>query len=123
MEIKCITFGSHGNYIEAAERLVKQANELQVFTEILLYTPDYLEKNTDFREKHNEFLLKNRPDLILIVGIEGKTKQESLEIQKQKIQQIYGEDTKKIDIEILPKDVLVRPGPRIVEGIHFIESI
>ena len=61
--------------------------------------------------------------MILVGGIEGKTKQESLEIQKQKIQQIYGEDTKKIDIEILPKDVLVRPGPRIVEGIHFIESI
>ncbi|APJ04999.1 helical backbone metal receptor [Silvanigrella aquatica] len=71
----------------------------------------------------NEFLLKNRPDVVLVGEIEGKTKKESYEINKIKLKQIFGNETEKIEIITVPKDVLVRPGPRIVEGIKFIESI
>ncbi|WP_186646264.1 ABC transporter substrate-binding protein [Fluviispira vulneris] len=70
-----------------------------------------------------EFLIKNRPDIILVGSIKGKNIDESLKIQTQNIKNIYGNDIDKIKVIIVPDDVLVRPGPRIVEGIKFIESL
>lgn len=57
---KFITFGSHNNYIDAGQRLVKQAKELNIFTEIILYTADDLKKDVDFWNKHNIFIKNNR---------------------------------------------------------------
>jgi ABC-type hemin transport system substrate-binding protein len=71
----------------------------------------------------SEFLVKNRPNIVLVGAVEGKNKTESLKIQKLKIKQIFGKDAEKIEVILVPKDVLVRPGPRIVEGIKFIESL
>lgn len=71
----------------------------------------------------NEFLVKNKPDLVLVGSVEGKNKSESLEIQKLKVKQIFGKDSESIKVILIPKDVLVRPGPRIIEGIRFIESL
>ena len=60
MNIFLITFGSHDNYIEAGERLVKQAEKLNIFTKTILYTPEYLIKDIDFKNKHNDFLNNNK---------------------------------------------------------------
>jgi len=60
MNIKFITFGSHENYIEAGNRLIKQAESLNIFTECILYTPDYLEKDKDFWSQHNTFINNNK---------------------------------------------------------------
>ena len=57
---KFITFGSHNNYIDAGQRLVKQAKALNIFTEIILYTADDLKKDVDFWNKHNIFINNNR---------------------------------------------------------------
>jgi hypothetical protein len=55
--MKCITFGSHANYIDAGNRLIHQASTLNIFTETILYTPDYL-KTTDFWNEHKDFTTK-----------------------------------------------------------------
>jgi len=55
---KFITFGSHDNYIEAGKRLVKQVESLDIFTESILYTPEYLERE-GFQKQHSEFLRCN----------------------------------------------------------------
>jgi len=60
MNIKFITFGSHDNYIDAAKRLVKQAKTLNIFTETILYTPEYLQNNIDFWNAHSDFIDKNK---------------------------------------------------------------
>lgn len=59
MNKKFITFGSHDNYIEAADRLIKQAKKLNIFTETILYTPKYLQEDLDFWNKHSEFINNN----------------------------------------------------------------
>ncbi len=38
-----ITFGSHDNYIDAAKRLILQAENLNIFDKIILYTLDDIE--------------------------------------------------------------------------------
>jgi TusA-related sulfurtransferase len=60
MNIKLITFGSHDNYIKAGERLITQSKKLNIFTESLLYTKDYLMKDNDFWNKHNNFITNNK---------------------------------------------------------------
>jgi hypothetical protein len=59
MKIKFITFGSHDNYIDAANRLVNQAKRMNIFTEIILYTPEYLEKDIEFCNNHSNFINNN----------------------------------------------------------------
>jgi hypothetical protein len=60
MNKKFITFGSHDNYIQAAERLVSQSKKLNIFTETILYTPEFLQKDLEFWNKHGEFINKNK---------------------------------------------------------------
>lgn len=48
MRTNLITFGSHGSYIDAVDRLVSQANNLNVFTEVKGYTVEYLQKDEYF---------------------------------------------------------------------------
>ncbi len=71
----------------------------------------------------NEFLLNHEPNIILAGTLDGKTYQESVNFQKINIEKIFGEKAKSIKLIIVPKDILVRPGPRIVEGIKFLESL
>jgi iron complex transport system substrate-binding protein len=71
----------------------------------------------------NEFLINHKPKIILAGTLDGKNYQESFNIQKLNIENIYGEKAKSIKLIIVPKDILVRPGPRIVEGIKFLESL
>jgi hypothetical protein len=59
MNIKFITFGSHGKYIDAANRLINQAKQLNIFTETILYTPEYLRNDNEFWNKHRDFINKN----------------------------------------------------------------
>jgi hypothetical protein len=58
--IKFITFGSHDNYLEAAERLIAQAKTLNVFTETILYTPEYLKNDLEFWTRHGKFIDENK---------------------------------------------------------------
>lgn len=71
----------------------------------------------------SEYLIKNKPDIILVGYVNGKGKKESLEIQSKKVYNIFGYGAKNIEVVLVPKDVLVRPGPRIIEGIKFIEGL
>jgi len=59
MKIKFITFGSHNNYIDAANRLANQAKQMNIFTEIILYTPEYLKKDIEFWNRHSNFINNN----------------------------------------------------------------
>lgn len=58
-KIYFITFGSHDNYIEAGERLIKQANNLKIFDEIKLFTLYDLKNDELFWGKHKNFILSN----------------------------------------------------------------
>ena len=60
MDIKFITFGSHDNYMKAAERLITQAKTMNVFTDMILYTPDHLKNDLEFWTKHGTFITENK---------------------------------------------------------------
>ena len=51
-----ITFGSHANYIDAGNRLLTQANSLNIFTNNILYTGDTLKNDKLFWDKHSNFV-------------------------------------------------------------------
>jgi hypothetical protein len=58
--IKFITFAANGiNYIEAANRLISQAQSLNFFDQIYLYTINDLIADNQFWQSHSEFILKN----------------------------------------------------------------
>lgn len=59
MKINFITFGSHAHYIGAGNRLIEQAEKLNIFSEIILYTGDSLKKDLDFFKLHGDFINKN----------------------------------------------------------------
>jgi len=44
MAINFLTFGSHDNYIDAANRISNQAKNLNIFDTINIYTGDDLKK-------------------------------------------------------------------------------
>ena len=58
MTINFITFGSHDNYIDAANRLKNQAEKLNIFNMIKVYTPDDLKEDDEFWNKHQDFIEK-----------------------------------------------------------------
>jgi hypothetical protein len=55
-----ITFASHANYIDAGKRLLKQANDTNLFTNTILYTPENLKEDTEFWNKHSAFINTNK---------------------------------------------------------------
>lgn len=56
-----ITFGGGGmHYIDACNRLIGQAKSLDLFDNIILYTDEYLKKDTEFWEKHHKFIETNK---------------------------------------------------------------
>jgi hypothetical protein len=60
MNIVFITFGSHGRYLDAGNRLINQAKQLNIFSETILYTSDYLQKDSEFWSTHGTFITNNR---------------------------------------------------------------
>ena len=52
MKINFLTFGSHGGYIDAVNRLINQANNLNIFTEIYGKTGQSLQEDAEFINKH-----------------------------------------------------------------------
>ena len=60
MKINFVTFGSHGTFIDAVNRIVMQANNLNIITEINGYTALDLQDDNYFASKHAEFINKNR---------------------------------------------------------------
>lgn len=58
---KFITFGGGGqNYIDAGNRLINQALNLNLFDEVKLYTDKDLIDDIDFWSKHKDFILNNK---------------------------------------------------------------
>jgi hypothetical protein len=57
--IHFITFGSHDNYIDAGNRLIKQAKDLNIFDTIKLYTLDDLKNDEEFWEDNKDFIENN----------------------------------------------------------------
>ena len=54
-----ITFGSHDNYLDAGNRLINQAKQMNIFTETILYNGEYLQKDSEFWNKHGNFITNN----------------------------------------------------------------
>lgn len=59
MKTRFITFGSHGVYVDAAARLIQQADNINVFTEIKLITSENLTSEPEFWNSHKEFVTAN----------------------------------------------------------------
>lgn len=55
-----ITFGSHSNYLDAANRLLSQAKKANIFDELILYTADHLQTDHSFWSKHQTFFENNK---------------------------------------------------------------
>lgn len=71
-----------------------------------------------------EYLIKNVPDIVFAGFNSHLTLEENKEIEFLQLEKIFGTNVaQKIKIIFLPKDILVRPGPRVIDGIHFIESL
>jgi hypothetical protein len=60
MTINFVTFGSHKNYVDAGKRLIKQAKNLKIFKETILYTANNLKNDKSFWEKHKDFIENNK---------------------------------------------------------------
>ena len=55
-----LTFGGGGEkYIKAGERLIRQANALNLFDKTILYTDELLKKDLQFWDKHSQFIETN----------------------------------------------------------------
>jgi hypothetical protein len=59
MAVQFITFGTGHNFIAAANRLVNQAESLDIFSNIHLYTDEELKADKDFWSQHGSFIENN----------------------------------------------------------------
>ena len=57
--IHFITFATHDNYLQAGERLTKQATNLKIFDNIKLHTLDNLKNDIIFWNQHKDFIENN----------------------------------------------------------------
>jgi len=60
MNIVFITFGSDGKYLAPGHRLINQAKQMNIFNDTILYSAEYLQKDSDFWNKHGTFIRNNR---------------------------------------------------------------
>jgi hypothetical protein len=60
ISINFLTYGSHSNYIDAANRLCRQANNLNIFKNIYNYNYDDLKNDKDFWHRHGIFIENNK---------------------------------------------------------------
>ena len=60
MNITFITFGSHSDYIDAGNRLIQQAKQLNIFTKCILYTSEDLKKDNEFWNTDQKFIEENK---------------------------------------------------------------
>jgi hypothetical protein len=60
MTINFLAFGSHANYIEAGNRIIKQATILNIFDNLNLYTAEDLKKDKEFWDRHGTFIQNNK---------------------------------------------------------------
>jgi hypothetical protein len=60
MVIRFITFGSHKYYKDAAIRLSKQARDLDLFSEVMVYTSENLKADPEFWTRHEKIVLENK---------------------------------------------------------------
>jgi len=67
MKINFLTFGSDNNYVDAANRLLEQANKLDLFSEKTLVTKDDLKNDTLFWNLHNKFIDNNKKRFWILV--------------------------------------------------------
>lgn len=59
MNIIFMTFSSHDNYIDAGNRLINQAKQMNIFKETILYSAENLQKDSEFWSKHATFIRNN----------------------------------------------------------------
>lgn len=76
-----------------------------------------------------EFLIKNKPDLIFVAGawkhdanIVAEQQRTLAEGQTQLIK-LYGAKALLPKVVVLPPDIFVRPGPRLIEAIAFLKTL
>ena len=56
-----ITFGAGGqNYVDAGQRLIKQAQSTGYFDQTIFYSAEYLKNDEDFWKQHSNFISKNK---------------------------------------------------------------
>ena len=60
MSINFLTYGSHLNYIDAANRLCNQANNLNIFNNIYNYSLNDLKNDKIFWDRHGIFFKNNK---------------------------------------------------------------
>jgi len=60
MTLNFLAFGSHDNYIEAGNRIIKQAKILNIFDNLNLYTAEDLKKDKEFWDRHGTFIQNNK---------------------------------------------------------------
>jgi len=60
MNIVFITFGSHDHYLDAGHRLINQAKQMNIFSETILYSAEYLQTDHQFWANHGTFISTNK---------------------------------------------------------------